>query len=244
MSGLFRPETTLGRLLRLPLKLLPKSMIMPVLSGPNRGLRWQIGAGIHGSWIGSYERHKVDRFVSAIAPGAVVYDIGAHAGYYTLAAARHARQVLAFEPDPRNAAALRRHIALNRLANVEIVEAAVALAPGHVLFARAGSLYQGRVAGEGTPIAAVSLDALIAAGKPPPDLVKMDVEGGELAALDGARHLLAGRRTIWFIALHGRDCALGTTQRLLAAGYRVEDLDGAPIAAPRGDIDEIVALPG
>ena len=238
-----RPEAPLGRLLRLPLRLVPKNAVVPILSGPNRGLRWRVGAGIHGCWLGSYERAKLRQFVDALAPHSVVYDIGAHAGYYTLAAARRARLVLAFEPNPANQAALRFHLARNRLDNVVVQDAAVGRAPGTAQFSEAGDAYQGRLGGGALTVKVVALDALIAAGATAPDLVKMDVEGSELDALDGAAALLAGRSTCWFIALHGPECARGAIARLLEAGYRVRSLEGEALTQPRGDVEEIVAVP-
>ena len=35
-----------------------------------------------------------------------------------------------------------------------------------------------------------------------PDLIKMDIEGGETAALHGSVKILAERHAVWFIALH------------------------------------------
>lgn len=239
-----RPDAPLGRLLRLPLRLMPPNAVVPILSGPNRGLRWRVDAGIHGCWLGSYERFKLGQFVDAIAPNAVVYDIGAHAGYYTLAAARRARQVLAFEPNPANQEALRFHLARNRLDNVVVYPAAVGAAPGTAQFSSAGDGYRGRLGAGELTVKVEALDALIEAGAPAPDLVKMDVEGAELAALDGAAALLATRHALWFIALHGPECARGTIARLLDNGYRVRSLEGEALTRPRDDIEEIVAVPG
>lgn len=237
-----RPEPPLGRLLCLPLRLMPAEAVVPILSGPNRGLRWRVGARIHGCWLGSYERAKLGLFVAALNGRAVVYDIGAHAGYYTLAAARRARQVIAFEPNPANFAALGFHVERNRLDNVALRNEAVGARPGNARFSSADGGYQGRLGQGDITVRVTALDRLIEAGLPAPDVVEMDVEGGELDALAGAAKLLETRRATWFIALHGPDCASGAIETMLRHGYEVRSLDGGPIGRPRGDVDEIVAV--
>ena len=57
-----------------------------------------------------------------------VFDIGAHAGYYTLIASKlvgGSGHVVAFEPAPRNLRYLRRHLSLNHVSNVTVLEVAV-----------------------------------------------------------------------------------------------------------------------
>lgn len=77
-------KSWLGWLARLPLKLLPPGLVLPVLQGPLRGRRWIVGSGVHGYWLGSYELAKRRRFEQLVQPGQVVYDIGAQVGYYSL----------------------------------------------------------------------------------------------------------------------------------------------------------------
>ena len=79
-------QSFLGRLLRLPLRLIPKGMILPILQGRMRGKKWVVGAGEHGYWLGSYELEKRKAFERIITPGSVVYDIGANVGYFSLLA--------------------------------------------------------------------------------------------------------------------------------------------------------------
>jgi predicted RNA methylase len=60
-----------------------------------------------------------------IQPGEVFYDLGANIGLFSLMAARlvgASGEVYSFEPDPVNAARLRRNVAQNRLTNVTVVE--------------------------------------------------------------------------------------------------------------------------
>src|SRR5882757_5029521 len=84
----FSPAAFLGRLLRLPLKLIPASAILPIMQGPGRGLKWIVGSYNHGCWLGSYEFEKQVIIPKIVRPGDVVCDIGAHVGYFTIIFAR------------------------------------------------------------------------------------------------------------------------------------------------------------
>ena len=77
----FSNTTALGKLVRLPLRLVPRTAVVPVLSGPLRGARWIVGAATHGSWLGTYEAAKQLLIERALKPGSVFYDVGANAGF-------------------------------------------------------------------------------------------------------------------------------------------------------------------
>src|ERR1700719_2260133 len=104
-----------GRLIRLPLTVMPQSAIVPVLQGRLRGTRWLAGSSNHGCWLGSYELKKQREIEQAVKPGMVCYDIGAHVGFYTLLFAKlvgPSGRVFAFEPLPKNCAVIKRHLLL------------------------------------------------------------------------------------------------------------------------------------
>jgi hypothetical protein len=77
-----------GRAIRWPLRCVPRDVTVPILQGPLRGARWVVGSHTHGCWFGSYEADRQRAFVRLVRPGAVVYDLGANVGFYTLLAAR------------------------------------------------------------------------------------------------------------------------------------------------------------
>jgi hypothetical protein len=77
-------RTLLGKVLRLPLRLLPKGMAIPILRGSAKGLKWIVGSSNHGCWLGTYELEKQVALERFVKPGMTVYDIGAQAGFYTL----------------------------------------------------------------------------------------------------------------------------------------------------------------
>ena len=117
-----------GRFLRLPLRLLPKGLAIPIVQGSLRGKRWIVGSSNHGCWLGSYETGIQRVFEKWVKPGMTVYDLGAHVGYYTLLASTLVGDggvVAAFEPLARNQQLPQRHLRINRCANVKIFCAAV-----------------------------------------------------------------------------------------------------------------------
>ncbi len=237
MPGFSRVSAALRRLLHRALD----RFDLPVLSGLNRGRRWRVGSGVLACWLGSYETEEMAVFAALARPGATVWDLGAHAGYFTLLASRRvgaSGHVLAVEPHPVNLAALRHHLALNGAGNVTVLERAVCDVDGsEVAFSTddAGHGYGGKVvpgdlkAGGSFRVRTATLDALIAAGERRPDLVKMDVEAMEAAVLEGAVDLLASGRTVWMISMHLRDVAIRTIDLLRASGLDIYSIDGSPV---------------
>lgn len=133
-----------------------------------------------------------------------VFDVGAHAGYYTLMFSRLVGtkgRVLSFEANPDNANNLRKHLLINRLQNVEVIEAAVCDQSGEAYFAtntnRSRYGYMGTLAETGTRVRTIHLDSF-----PAPDLIKMDIEGAETLALTGASRILSEHKATIFLALH------------------------------------------
>lgn len=172
----------MGALLRVPLRLIPKNTVLRVRSGANEGLRWIVGSSIHGCWLVHYETEKQAAVRRLVRPGMKVFDIGANAGFYTLAFSRmvgDAGHVWAFEPFPENVHNLRRHIELNALQNVTVAEVAVAEHSGIAGFAPAASNAMGRLSEQSDyKVPTVSIDGMYSgANACLPDLIKLDVEG-------------------------------------------------------------------
>jgi FkbM family methyltransferase len=156
----------------------------------------------------------------------VVYDIGAHSGYYSLLAARcigTTGRVIAFEPLPENQAALARHLKLNQFSQVTIIPAAVARQAGSRNFKIGSDRYQGRLAEGGElEVRVISLDAEIDAGfLPVPDLIKIDTEGAEFQVLEGARQMLERRRPTLFVSVHSPENRRACQDLLLSLDYRL-----------------------
>jgi FkbM family methyltransferase len=181
-----------------------------------------------------------------VRAGAVVLDLGANVGMYTLLMARWAGpagKVFAFEPAPGIAGVLGEHIRLNGLGDrVEAVQAAVGEAVGQVTFFAAGLSGHGSVAAAavpgGTPavVPVTTVDAFCEQRGLAPTFVKIDVEGYEAHVLDGARETIRRHRPVLLIETHphvwpdlglSRADVAGRLDALRGLGYRVDDLDGA-----------------
>lgn len=152
-----------------------------------------------------WEPDEMEVFKRQIRPGGTVLDVGAHLGTYALVAARAVGQagaVHAFEPNPHNAALLRRSITANGWAErVRLHEAAVAGTRGvatllvqpewsggaHLDSARDQPLPAGWRRLE---VRRVTLDEIFPEDTPPVDVAKLDIEGMEGHALRGMRGLL------------------------------------------------------
>lgn len=143
------------------------------------------------------DEHLVELMLQLVRPGSHVVDLGAHVGVFSLAAAAAGCGVLAVEASPANAALCRASASRNGFHDLRIVNAAAGDTAGVIEFEANGPW--GHIAwdGEGEvatiPVPAVTVDELLAAfAWPTPGFVKMDVEGSELKAIEGMRHLLEG----------------------------------------------------
>ena len=243
------PTSLLGQALRWPLRLVPKQAVMTVRSGLNAGMKWVAGSSIHGCWLGHYEHEKQGLVTRLVKPGMKIFDIGANAGFYTLAFSRltgDAGHVWAFEPFAENAANVLHHLQLNTISNVTLVQAAVAGRPGVAGFQIAQSNSMGMLAAhaKGYLVPTVTLDGLMEEGTlPMPDLIKMDVEGAEASVLEGAKTLLRQRTAVLLIALHGDVPMRARLTLLHEAGYEAFTLDGQALTPDAAFVDEIYALP-
>lgn len=229
-------KSFLGKILRLPLKLIPADMAVPILQGPLRGMRWIVGSGDHGYWLGSYEMDFQRMFARKLQNGDIVYDIGAHVGYYTLLAARSVGpegRVYSFEPLPRNAQFIDRHLRINRLENVTFMQVAVADHAGSVHFGGGVSSSTGRIIPQGElEVQAVKLDDLLSSGViQPPDVMKIDVEGAENEVLRGSVELLNRHRPGIFLATHGQQAREDCQNLLSNLGYSLHPIDATDAGA-------------
>ena len=193
---------------------------------------------------------EIVRVWQTLAKGAgVVFDIGANAGIYSLAAlAVEPRAVVhAFEPTPEIAQRLRKTAAMNALSSLQVHELAISDEGGRAILTRwrgddganEGMNYLGapeNAALEQLKVNTVRLDDFCESNRIGRiDLLKLDIQGHEHAALLGAETLIrSGRIGKVLMELNwgtGRpgDCAASLSVKLLEdAGYR--------FAAPRSPL--------
>jgi FkbM family methyltransferase len=243
LSGISN-ETLIGRLLRLPLRLIPRTMVLPILQGALRGKKWTAGSGSHGCWLGSYEYDKQRALQRELKVGQVVYDIGANVGFYSLLASvlvGEAGHVYSFEPSPDNLRELRRHLELNHIENCTVVAAAVSSTNGEGAFDPSCDRCTGHLAATGAfQVRTLALDEVIQNdGMRPPELMKIDIEGAEYECLKGATKIIQKFNPVIFLATHGSEVHSACLELLAEWGYRFQSLDGHPTDAT----DELIALP-
>jgi FkbM family methyltransferase len=155
-------------------------------------------------------------FRSVVRPGDVVLEAGANVGAYTVLFADwtgSGGRVIAFEPDPAAFAGLQRHIELNHFGD-RVNAVASAVSDGletRLPLAMGSSSGISRMAPGGAPpgmtiaeVAAVSIDAFCRENRIRPNVIKVDVEGAELAVLRGARATIAaaGPSLHLFVEMH------------------------------------------
>jgi FkbM family methyltransferase len=168
-----------------------------------QGKRWCLNPSdfvqSHLYWTAEYESWDVMQLSRWVHPGAVVFDIGANFGYYSVSLASEMRgsgKVYAFEPCKTTFGRLQTNIALNHLES--IIEA---IPRG--LSERSGLAYLDRIDGnsgatalssqaKGEAIELETLDHFCDANEiHRVDVVKIDVEGSELRVIEGGRAMLS-----------------------------------------------------
>jgi FkbM family methyltransferase len=215
-----------------------------VAHGQAAGLKIDPSGANAGYALGTTESRVQDVFAANIKPGAVVWDVGANIGFFSLIASRLVGEgeVVAFEPLPVNLKALARNLELNAITNVRVVEVALGERSGTAelqlldsqtwakLDTSADTAFQQEaVASAHIEVGLSTLDAQLLELSPP-DLVKIDIEGAEVAALRGAGTLLSKHRPTILCELHGTNDAV--CELLESHSYELQVIE-TPELAPR-----------
>ena len=197
----------------------------------------------HQAWmaLGLYEPHVTKFILNTLSPGDVFYDIGANAGYFTLAGAKAvgpSGQVVAFEPVSFNAAAINEQIHLNAMENYCRVEAlAVANHTGTGVLAipernanshleQPGTTYVSQTNAQKVQVRTIALDDYHQNASHP-KLIKMDIEGAEVAALEGAGKMLChANAPIMMVSVHSAELNTRVEEILRDAHYQIVHLKG------------------
>ncbi len=217
------------------------------MQGRLRGYRWNIGAGAHGFWLGTYEAQMQEVFAQTIRPSSVVFDLGANAGFYSMLAAHltgPSGQVLSFEPLPDNRDKILHHIAINNFTNWRVIPFAVSdkietasfvIGAHHSM----GSLI-GDKSGRTITVQVTNLDSLcFEQGFPIPNCIKIDIEGAEVKALNGAARVLSTARPTIILSTHSQALQEESRSILEDKGYIVRSLNQKNISTS----DELIATP-
>jgi len=206
--------------------------------GPAAGLRFEVTLPLDKAvWTGVYEPEFTAAIVEHVKPGHICYDIGGYRGYISGAMAlAGAAKVFAFEPLPDNQRALRRLCELNPQLPVNVIAVALGAEDGEALLkvmpdASMGKLANSSFQSEATALSEMSvtvrkIDSLLQTREiPPPDVVKIDVEGAEADVLTGAREMLRVSRPTMFLEAHGGVLEEACSQQLVQLGYKIRRLE-------------------
>jgi FkbM family methyltransferase len=147
---------------------------------------------------GEYEPEITALFRRLVSPGAVVFDVGANAGYFSILSRELGASVHSFEPNPNVRALLLRSASLGP-EGITVVAAACSERPGRMPLYLSDPGNTGMtsliVPGErSVEVDVITLDEYAERTSTRPDLVKIDVEGHEREVLSGAREVLATAR--------------------------------------------------
>lgn len=205
-----------------------------IAGGMNKGL--QLKLDMHAEkdyWLGTYEIDLQNAIKKYCKKGMVVYDVGANIGYISLMLAKQSGetgQVYAFEALPANCARLQENINLNGLTgHVHLIQAAVVDKPGKTFFMVHQSGAMGKAQGSlgreehymsQLEVNAIKLDDFIfKQGHACPDLIKMDIEGGEVLAIKGMRRTLKDCSPIVLVEIHSHNALVCLWEAFQTADY-------------------------
>jgi FkbM family methyltransferase len=196
---------------------------------------------------GEYSGGEIDLYQALLNPGDTALDVGANIGVFSIAmglAVGETGKVIAFEPQPPIFDILRRNIDRCGLAHVEAQRVIVAERDGDGAFVGVTHLPDGKQLNFG----AINVDSRVRDGfgdlVPTPmrtidsldlercDFIKIDVEGGEPAVLEGASATLARLRPILCLECDQPNAVSPWVDDLLAADYRLWRFRGRNMRIP------------
>lgn len=201
-----------------------------VVSGPLSGVLLYVNLKSQKYyWLGTHERHMQAAICKFVGEGDVVYDLGAHIGFFSVLFGMivgRRGEVHCFEPLPANVEVLQKQLAVNRLADVaKVVPAAVGSNSCTSLFRTQSSTSTGRLCrvrsgARDIHVNVISLDDHVALGNRPPDVIKMDVEGSGGSVIMGTRQILERYSPILLAEFHSATERRSVWQVVAEAGYR------------------------
>jgi len=213
--------------------------------GLARGLRRRYGQGFRPKFTLTAE----ERFLQQLNLSAkTVFDVGGYIGILTLFFARAVGptgRVVTFEPNPQNFTELLFNVNLNRLAQVSAFQIGLGSAAGVVpmqldpVYPSRGTLSAGWASRSDMlrriDVTVDTLDRQIDAhGLPPPDFVKIDVEGFEWEVLQGMQKTIERWHPDLFIEIHGA-LPRYLVANLLTHSYQLRHIEAqATLTTPNG----------
>jgi FkbM family methyltransferase len=230
---LLRP---MKKAIHLGLYLIPRGRGVPILGGPLKGklLPRESAQKSLSMLFGRFEAPVVSQFLSGAGLVKIAYDVGAHVGYMTLVLTEILSKegtVFAFEPVPFNHALIRKLVFLNGLnGKVQLVPLALGDTIGKqrmvvwessLMNQLETTVLGKKIIGQPTINTAIStLDSFVLdQSNPPPDLIKIDVEGAEAMVIAGGLQTLREFSPKLLLEIHGPANADRIYELLQSMGY-------------------------
>ncbi len=193
---------------------------------------------------GGLEPQTSALFRRVLRPGDTYVDVGAHVGYHALLARQAvgaAGRVLAVEPQPYNCNKILINAALNGFSNITTIVGAAGNRDGFVVLRDQAPFDKARLTLRGAgmhdqgvafEVPLWTVDTLVRRhGIDRIRLLKIDVEGYELAVLEGALPILAHTENVIFEQADGEvapETSAGIRELLLRQGFTLADVTGQP----------------
>jgi FkbM family methyltransferase len=180
-------------------------------------------------WDYSSEQGMFNIMQERLRPGDGFIDIGANFGLHAVFAASivsETGQVVAVEPLPKNVSYLTKHCELNKILNMDIVQAVVSNDSAKQIefffpdeqFIQTGGLKSKNGEDKKLLVDNLTLNNLVSRHNRRFNMVKVDVEGAEMDVILGGEDFLRRNRPDLLIEIHGF--------ALPSFGYSVEDILG------------------
>lgn len=188
-----------------------------IFLGPLKGYKIKVDLRAQKAyWLGTYEPEIKSILKKIIKKSDIVYDVGAHLGYFSLMSSVFCGkqgQVFCFEPNPENFEIIQKNIELNKIENIFPVKLAITNKKGKISFQKTNSSSQGHVIGslgetdfDKKNIIEVKSNTIdnfcLTELNPCPDIIKIDVEGEELNVFKGMRQVLEKVKPIVVCEIH------------------------------------------
>lgn len=216
-----------------------------IRQGVGKGLLFNPGGSNAGYLLGTSEPGVQRAMLALLKPGMTFFDVGANVGFHSTVACRlidpSRGHVVSFEPLAANANQVKVNARLNHFDCVRVMPIALGNHDGEARFllseisSRGALETTGRIPTGAAGVATVQvrrLDTVMNEERlPPPDVMKIDVEGAEADVLAGAHETLTRYRPVLMIELHGTNAEVAST--LEAIGYR------ASVLGRSGSISEV-----
>jgi FkbM family methyltransferase len=181
-------------------------------------------------WAGVPFEGDVAQIFRKLGKGSVLIDCGANIGYWSVRAPEFGfTHVVAVEANRELIPVLRNNLELNGVPS-EVIHAAIYSTSGEQLFLdRTAAHAEGALGEKGMPVTSITIADIIEQHRGSEILAKLDVEGAELAAIEGA----SGVDRITFVYEDFPREGMRVTDELLRRGFKVFGV------APSGEIRSI-----